>query len=217
MALMLHYDVWQVAGGFDSLEDSINQIGQNKVLVEEIIEFLEILLDNIDFKEVEIDLPYQQPLKLHARYTRGQILAAFGLSSFERKSSNREGVAENSKLNTELLFINLIKSEENFSPSTMYDDYAVNEHLFHWQSQNKAGPDTPKGKSYINHKQDKKTILLFVREKANDEFGNTMGYVFVGEGSINNYSGSKPMSIEWELNEPMPHYLWKDAAKLRVG
>jgi hypothetical protein len=25
------------------------------------------------------------------------------------------------------------------------------------------------------------------------------------------------MSIKWELNEPMPHYLWKDAAKLRVG
>jgi superfamily II DNA or RNA helicase len=217
MALMLHYDVWQSAGGFKTLEDSINQIGKNKVLVEEIIELMEILIDNIDFKEVEIDLPYQQPLKLHARYTRDQILAAFGLSSFDKKSSNREGVAENAKLNTELLFINLVKSEEDFSPTTMYDDYAVNERLFHWQSQNSAGPDTPKGKSYITHKQKEKKILLFVREKANDEFGNTMGYVFVGQGSINNYYGSKPMSIEWELHESMPHYLWKDAAKLRVG
>jgi hypothetical protein len=25
---MLHYDVWQSAGGFDSLEKSINQIGK---------------------------------------------------------------------------------------------------------------------------------------------------------------------------------------------
>jgi hypothetical protein len=33
----------------------------------------------------------------------------------------------------------------------------------------------------------------------------------------NNFYGSKPMSIEWELKVPMPHYLWKDAAKLRVG
>lgn len=217
MALMLHYDVWQTAGGFESLEDSINQIGKNKVLVDEIIEIMEILIDQINFKEIEIDLPFNQPLKLHARYTRDQILAAFGLSSFAKKSSNREGVAENSELNTELLFINLIKSEEGFSPTTMYDDYAVNECLFHWQSQNSAGPETPKGKSYISHKQKDKKILLFVREKANDEFGNTMGYVFVGEGSISNYYGSKPMSIEWELNEPMPHYLWKDAAKLRVG
>lgn len=217
MALMLHYDVWQQAGKFQSLEDSINQIGKNKVIVEEIMELMEILLDKVDFKEVEIDLPYQQPLKLHARYTRDQILAAFGISTFDKKSSNREGVAENSELNTELLFINLVKSEEDFSPTTMYDDYAVNERLFHWQSQNSAGPETPKGISYINHKQNEKKILLFVREKANDEFGNTMGYVFVGEGSINKYEGSKPMSIEWALKEPMPHYLWKDAAKLRVG
>ena len=43
MLLMLHYDVWQSASGFNSLEESINQIGENKVLVEEIIEVLEIL------------------------------------------------------------------------------------------------------------------------------------------------------------------------------
>lgn len=217
MALMLHYDVWQSAGGFKTLENSINQIGRNKVLVKEIIDLMEILIDTIVFKEVEITLPYQQPLKLHARYTRDQILSAFKLNTFDKKSSNREGVAENSKLNTELLFINLIKSEEDFSPTTMYDDYAVNERLFHWQSQNSAGPDTPKGKSYISHKENEKKILLFVREKADDEFGNTMGYVFIGEGSINNYRGSKPMNIEWELHEPIPHYLWKDAVKMRVG
>jgi hypothetical protein len=28
--LMLHYDVWQSAAGFDSLQESINQIGKIK-------------------------------------------------------------------------------------------------------------------------------------------------------------------------------------------
>ena len=102
MLLMLHYDVWQNAGGFDSLEISIIQIGKNKTLVNEIIEFLEILIDKIGFKEIEIQLPYEQPLKLHARYTRDQILVAFGLSTFDKKSSNREGAAENKGLNTEI-------------------------------------------------------------------------------------------------------------------
>lgn len=217
MALMLHYDVWQIASGFQSLEDSINQIGKNKILVEEIVELMEMLIDKIDFKEIEINLPYKQPLRLHARYTRAQILAAFGLSTFEKISSNREGVAKNTELNTELLFINLIKSEENFSPTTMYDDYAINEHLFHWQSQNSVGPNTPKGISYITHKENQKKILLFVREKSNDEYGNAMGYVFVGEGLITHFYDSKPMNVEWELKEPLPHFLWKDAAKLRVG
>jgi hypothetical protein len=99
----------------------------------------------------------------------------------------------------------------------MYDDYAINETLFHWQSQNSAGPETPKGISYINHKASQKTILLFIREKNSDEFGNTMGYVFVGEGSLQEHYGEKPMNIKWELSEPLPNYLWKDAAKLRVG
>jgi superfamily II DNA or RNA helicase len=217
MLLMLHYDVWQKTAGFESLDASIQAIAKNKVLVEEIIEVLEILIDQIGFKEIDISLPYNQPLRVHARYTRDQILAAFGLSTFERKSSSREGVVENTTLNTELLFINLIKSEENFSPTTMYDDYAINESLFHWQSQNSAGPETPKGLSYIKHEENNKRILLFVREKSKDEYGNTMGYVFLGEGNLREHYGAKPMNIKWELSEPMPHFLWNNAAKLRVG
>ncbi|AEH00538.1 DEAD/DEAH box helicase [Lacinutrix sp. 5H-3-7-4] len=217
MLLMLHYDVWQKEGGFDSLKESIKTIGLNKILVEEIKEVLELLIENIDFKELPIQLPYEQPLKLHSRYTRDQILSAFKFSSFTKKSSNREGTALNKDLNTELLFINLIKSEENFSPTTMYDDYAVNELLFHWQTQNSARPDKGKGLSYIKHQEQNKRILLFVREKAKDEFGNTKGYVFIGEGNIKDHYGSKPMSINWELNEPLPNYLWKEAAKLSVG
>lgn len=217
MLLMLHYDVWQKEGGFDSLEKSIKAIGLNRVLVEEIKEVLEVLIENIDFKELPIQLPYEQPLKLHSRYTRDQILTAFRKSSFEKKSSNREGTAENKDLNTELLFINLVKSEENFSPTTMYDDYAVNELLFHWQTQNQARPDLGKGLSYINHVKTNKRILLFVREKSKNEFGKSLGFVFIGEGKLKDYYGSKPMSINWKLEEPMPHYLWKDAAKLSVG
>lgn len=217
MLLMLHYDVWQNHGLFQSLEESIRSIGKNKILVNEIIEVLEILINRVDFKEIEIQLPYKQPLKVHARYTRDQILAAFGLSTFERKSPSREGVAENTDLNTELLFINLIKSEENFSPTTMYDDYAISETLFHWQSQNSSRPDIGKGLSYIQHQKNKKRILLFVREKANDEKGNTIGYVFIGEGNFLENEGEKPMNIKWELSEPMPNYLWKESAKMSVG
>jgi superfamily II DNA or RNA helicase len=217
MLLMLHYDVWQNAAGFDSLELSIQKMGTNKLMVQEIIEVLELIIDKIDFKEIEIDLPYKQPLKIHSRYTRDQILAAFRLSTFDRKSPSREGIAENSELNTELLFINLIKSEENFSPTTMYDDYAINETLFHWQSQNSASPETSKGKSYISHEVDNKRIMLFIREKNKDEYGNTIGYVFVGEGKLVEHYGAKPMNIKWEINEPLPNYLWNDAAKLRVG
>ena len=217
MLLMLHYDVWQSAAAFKSLEESINQIGKNKVLVEEIIEVLEILTDKVNFKEIDIVLPYQQPLKVHARYTRDQILAAFGDSSFEKKSSNREGVAFIENINSELLFVDLLKSEEDYSPTTMYDDYAISEILFHWQSQNQTRDDLGKGLTYINHQKLGKRILLFIREQSKNQFNNTMGYVFIGEAKFIESEGSKPMNIKWELNEPIPNYLWKESAKMSVG
>lgn len=217
MCLMLHYDFWQDAGGFMSLESSIRAIGRNPEIVREMIQVLEIRMDQIGFKELEIDLPYAQPLKLHGRYTRDQILAAFGFSTFKTKSSNREGVAERSEINTELLFIDLNKSDEHYSPTTMYEDYAVNETLFHWQSQNSARPDIGKGLSYIKHQTTGKKILLFVREEKQNQYKNTMGYVFIGEGKLKDYYGSKPMSINWELNEPIPPFLYQASAKLSLG
>jgi superfamily II DNA or RNA helicase len=217
MCLMLHYDIWQTSGGFDSLEESIKAIGKNKILIEEIIEVLEILIDRIDYIEKEIELPYSQPLQIHSRYTRDQILAAFGDHTFIKKSSNREGIVSPEGRDTELLLVTLEKSEENYSPTTMYNDYAISDKIFHWQSQNSAKPELGKGLSYINHQKNRKLILLFIREKNTDEFDNTIAYVFLGVSNYIEHYGSKPMSIKWELNEPMPPYLWKDSAKMAVG
>jgi superfamily II DNA or RNA helicase len=217
MSLMLYYDFWQEDSLHYNLENSINQIGKNEFFVVEIIELMETLIDRISFSESSIPLPYKQPLKLHSRYTRDQILAAFGKSTYQKKSSSREGVAENKELNTEMLFINLIKSEKDFSPSTLYDDYAINEKIFHWQSQNSAVPEKGKGLSYLEHQKNDKIILLFVREQNKDEFGNTMGYVFLGRANIKSHEGRRPMNIKWELCEPLPNYLWKASAKMSTS
>ena len=113
--------------------------------------------------------------------------------------------------------MNLKKSEEDFSPTMMYDDYAINESLFHWQSQNQTAHTSEKGKSYIQQQEKNKTILLFVRESKTDADGFTKGYVFVGPVNFVEFTGSKPMSITWQLDQEMPHFLWQESAKLRVG
>jgi hypothetical protein len=217
MCLMLHYDIWQSAGGFKNLSESIASIGNNKVFVSEIIEVLEILIDKIDFVERQIILGYSQPLMLHSRYTRDQILTAFGFYSFEKKTNYIEGVALNKEKNTELLFITLNKSETDYSPTTLYDDFAISDKIFHWQSQNAARPDNGKGLSYINQEENEKIILLFVREQNEDEYKNTMSYVFLGDAKYVEHAGAKPMNIKWELREPMPAYIWKDSAKMAIG
>jgi superfamily II DNA or RNA helicase len=220
MLLMFHYDVWQAAGpilGFNSLEDSISVLARNPNMIAELSEVLELLINQISFVEKDIDLNFDFPLKVHGRYNRDQILVAMKLHKFEKASSNREGVALNKELNSEALFVTLKKSEKEYSPTTQYDDYAISESLFHWQSQNRASPENTSGKSYIQQGNNGKNILLFVREQNDDEYGNTIAYVFLGSADFVKTEGAKPMNIEWKLQEPMPAYIWKESGKLAVG
>ncbi|MDB4923875.1 DEAD/DEAH box helicase [Mucilaginibacter sp.] len=220
MLLMFHYDIWQKDGlkaGFKSIKESMLQLAKNPTMIDELDEVITYLIDKIDFVEKDIQLDYPFPLKVHSRYNRDQILVALRLHEFEKSSSNREGVALNKYLNTEALFVTLKKSEKEYSPTTLYDDYAINEYLFHWQSQNATSPESQKGLSYINHADLNKRILLFVREQNDDEFGFTMSYVFLGEANFINSNGAKPMNVEWKLNEPMPAYIWKESGKLAIG
>lgn len=217
-ALMLYYDFYQKADTTTSLRNAIKAVGKNKDMVDEMREFLEVKIDQISFEEIPCTgLNHTFPLQIYSRYTRDQILVAIRLSSLGKRSSNREGSALNKDLNMEALFVNLKKSEEDFSPTTMYDDYAINDTLFHWQSQNQTTPESEKGKSYIRQRKTKKQILLFVRESKRDADGFTQGYVLLGPVQFLGYRGSKPMSIKWQLEEPIPNYLWNESAKMMVG
>jgi hypothetical protein len=116
-----------------------------------------------------------------------------------------------------LLFVTLKKSVKQFSPTTMYHDYAINESLFHWQSQNSARPEYGRGLGYIEHEKEGRKLILFVREQAIDENGRTMGFVNFGEVVYMAHSGAQPMNITWKLMTPMPDAMWHEAAKLAVG
>ena len=223
-ALMCHYDFWDQAGsklGFDSLSQSLQAL-IHPLLQNELSEVLSLLIDRLDINE--FDMPNMQnsimpssPIKMHVRHPKEHILVAFGDSQFDKKSSSREGVLNIADINTELLFVTLNKCETQFSPTTMYHDYAISPSLFHWQTQNSAKPTSGKGLSYIQQKQTNKTVLLFVREQAKDENGRTMGFVNFGPVDFVKYEGSQPMSITWKLAHEMPAYLWHETAKLAIG
>ncbi len=218
--LMFHYDIWLDAGTklhFDTIEESLGMLRLNSVLLGELKEVLAILIQGISFIEKKIDVGYALPLRLHSRYNRDQILSGLRFHEFTKKSSNREGIALNKSLNTEALFVTLKKSEKEYSPTTLYDDYAISEDLFHWQSQNRASPENASGLAYIKQQMTGRKILIFVREQNEDEYGNTLSYVFLGEADFMKSTGAKPMNVEWKLQEPMPAYIWKESGKLAVG
>lgn len=220
MAHMFYYDLWQLPLHKHNLRDinhAFAEIEKCTWLKEELIELVEVLRGKVDFVAPPFTMPYACPLEIHARYSRDQLLAAFQLSTPDKIHSSREGVVPIKDKNTELLLVTLNKSDKDFSPSTMYEDYALNESLFHWQSQNNTAPHTPVGRSYINHDEIGKQILLFVREHKKDSFGMTYSYLFLGPVDYVKHHGASPMSITWEMQEPMPAYIWKDTAKMCIG
>jgi hypothetical protein len=115
-----------------------------------------------------------------------------------------------------LFFITLYKSEKDYSPMTMYEDYAISDTLFHWQSQSTTSDTSPTGQRYIHHRKTGNRILLFVREhKQENDF--TAPYDFLGPANYIKHESSRPMNITWELGNPMPAHLWKETGKLAVG
>ncbi len=86
----------------------------------------------------------------------------------------------------------------------MYEDYAISDRLFHWQSQSATSDVSSTGQRYINHQEQGYTPLLFIREHKRLENGLTAPYFFAGPLRYRRHEGSKPMSITWELEHQLP-------------
>lgn len=219
-ALMFYYDIWQQGighFGFDSIYQGIHEINNYHFIKNEIAEIVDYQWDNLNRTNPAPSIEFDVSLELHARYSRDQILTAFKKSTPERPFPSQEGVISLPEINAEILLVTLNKSDKDFSESTQYEDYAISETIFHWQSQNRVSPESPVGTSYINQGKIGKTLLLFVRETKKDNFGFTCPYYYLGPVDYRSHKGSRPMSIKWELAEPMPADLFKAAAKMAAG
>ncbi len=206
MLLMLHYTLFTKAPkelGINSVHEFLQRLYSNKVIYEEILEILKYNLNHIKVKTYSDELNYESNLEVHATYTKEQILAALGKNTIKKQYPLREGVLYIEDKKSDIFLITLNKVEKHFSPSTMYEDYAINDELFNWQSQSRTSIDSPTGQRYINHKATNNNILLFVRENKSEE-GVTSPYTYLGVADIGSHSGSKPINIVWKLREKLP-------------
>ncbi len=199
MLQMFQFTVWQKSAeecGLASIMDGLLQIKSNPVLYEELTELLQHNLNHIDFIDEPVDIGFDCPLDLHCTYTRDQILVAM---DFMKPNTVREGVKYLPEKNTDVFFVTLNKADKDYSPTTMYNDYSINEWLFHWQSQSTTADTAPTGQRYINHRQQNSRVFLFVREFKTDIAG-TAPYTFLGLADYIKHEGSKPMNITWKLH-----------------
>mgnify|MGYP000121599726 FL=1 len=218
MLQMFYVTVWGKAAEHwddESVLDNLYTLSDSPTLLGELQTLLRYQYSRIDFIDEPVDVGFDCPLDLHCTYTRDQLLVAL---DFLKPATVREGVKWLPGKNLDVLFVTLNKADKDYSPTTMYKDYSINESLFHWQSQSTTAENSATGQRYIHHREKGNRMLLFVREfKTDSRFGGAAAYTYLGTVNYVKHDGSRPMNITWKLDCPIPAKFLKRTNKLVVG
>ena len=218
MLQMFYVTLWgKTAESWEDEEvlDNLYALSDSPVLLGELQALLQYQYDRIDFIDEPVDVGFDCPLDLHCTYTRDQLLVAL---DFLKPATVREGVKWLPEKQLDVFFVTLNKADKDYSPTTMYKDYSINESLFHWQSQSTTAENSTTGQRYIHHREKGSRVLLFVREfKADARFGGAGAYTYLGTVNYVKHEGSRPMNITWKLDRPIPAKFLKKTNKLVVG
>lgn len=205
LARMLFFTLWPDRGGFASYGAGLAHLRTHPAVAMEIRELVAHVVDQARRTPQSLGDGLQHlPVFSHARYRREEILAALDWASLTTKArGHATGVVWAPQTRTDALLVNLRKSEKDFSPTTMYRDYAIAPDLFHWESQNSTRVDSDTGRRYLNHEALGTRVLLFVRERPTDELGASP-FICLGPVTYKEHQGERPIAITWELKRRMP-------------
>jgi superfamily II DNA or RNA helicase/HKD family nuclease len=188
----------------ETLDAALGATLAQRPLQRELSELLAVLDDAVRHTTPTADFGPGRPLRLHARYTRDEVVAAWGVVANGRLRELREGVLWDAASRTELLFVTLNKSEDAFKPSVRYQDHPLGASLFHWESQNRTSTPSTSGQRYVHHVAQGVRIILFVRVHTDDSRGEAAPYSCLGPVKYVRHEGERPMRIVWALDHEMP-------------
>ncbi|GIJ06843.1 DUF3427 domain-containing protein [Micromonospora andamanensis] len=196
---MLHFDLWGPNVPLTEREARLARLWAEPARCAELRQVAEVLRDRIHRVTVPVD---GLPLRVHARYSRNEACAGFGMA---KPGSLREGVKWLPDAKADIFFVTLVKSEQHYSPTTMYADRAITDTLFQWESQSTTSSASATGQRYINHAARGSTVHLFVREtRIPDRDLGAPAYLYAGPMTYQEHTGDRPMRIIWRLHHPLP-------------
>lgn len=127
-------------------------------------------------------------------FQREEIPALFG-EAYNPGNWNVGHVTLNDK-KAHVLLVTLGKQGKD--PAHKYLDHWIDEHHFHWQSQNQTTPESKRGKEIIEHERRGIAIHLFVRD-AKLAAGKAAPFVYHGRATYESHRGSGPMSVVFRV------------------
>lgn len=183
-----------------TLSEGTKLLWQHPQILAELGQLFEILKTRVDHIHVPLTTHPDAPLQVHAKYTRVEIQAAFGLGGDGAKvAAWQTGVRWAREAKADLFAFTLDKTSGGFSPTTRYKDYAISPTLIHWESQGVVRADSETGLRYQNHQRNGSSVLLFARLRANDR-----AFWFLGPGTYVRHQSERPMQITWRLQHALP-------------
>ena len=199
-----------------TLAESVALLHAHPAIVEELSELIPLLDERSEHLTHPLELAQPDgtslrvPLSVHARHTVDDVLTALGILDFGKAAWKQTGVIRDERTNSDLFFVTLEKSEREYSPSTLYKDYAISSTLFHWESQSTTTQESNTGQRYIHQRERNGNILLFVRSRKKQD-GRTMPYTCLGLADYVSHKGERPISFVWRLRRPMPADFFRQA------
>jgi hypothetical protein len=191
----------------NALTRNLARFWQNLARKDEVLEITRVLYARLRRITPVLAEASHIPLHLHATYTKDEILAAFGM---EKPRSWVAGVRWMPEEHADIFFVTINKTEEHFSPQTMYSDRAISPTEFQWESQHLTREASETGQRYVHHAERESTVHLFLREHKGDPF------TYAGPMTYKSHEGERPMRIRWQLAHELPadvfHY-----AKVTAG
>jgi len=211
---MLHFALWGADEPIGVMQERLKQFWAHPSQREELSEVVGVLIESLGRVTKPLQLQGPVPLHVHARYSRDEALAAFGV---DKPGAVRQGVRWVEDEAADLLFVTLRKTEKHYSPTTMYEDRAISPSLFQWESQSTTSSASPTGQRYANHRQRFSTVHIFIRESKESE--GDLGappYLYCGPANYVSHSGDRPMRVLWKLEYDLPDEAFR-AARVATG
>jgi len=187
----------------DSLADGVRLLWRHPQVRAELAELCGVLAERIDHRHFELGSHAEVPLRIHARYARLEILAAFRPEDRAKVTAWQTGVRWVPEARADLFAFTLDKTSGQFSPTTRYRDYAISRELVHWESQSATRAESETGRRYREHAARGTSVMLFARERADDR-----AFWFLGPATYVRHEGERPMAITWRLDHPLPGDLY---------
>jgi Domain of unknown function (DUF3427) len=199
---MLHFSLWGAGSPLDQMADGFRRLWENPGRRQELAEIADLLHQRIHRITRPVDAAARIPLQIHAQYSRDEALAAFGVGN---PASVRQGVKWVEEEQADVFFVTLRKTEQRYSPTTMYQDRAITPSLFQWESQSTTSLASPTGQRYLRHRDLGTSVHLFIREskEADGDLG-APPYLYAGPASYVRHSRDRPIQIVWKLDVDLP-------------